>query len=87
MLLANISIRAFAQLDFCSARQDWINSIQDMHSVKFAALSSHYFLLSSRVRIDILKTLPRERLAFSDHKACFDVHIALTFTSEDEWCM
>ena len=35
----------------------------------------------SRVRIDIPKTLPRERVAFSDHKACHDVETALTFAS------
>ena len=80
--LANITTRAFAQLDFCIAQQDWIDSIQDVYSDRLAALSSHNFVLISRVRIEIPKTPPRERVAFSDHKACHDVDTALTFASE-----
>ena len=80
--LASITTRAFAQLDFCIAQQDWIDSIQDVYSDRLAALRSHHFLLISRVRIDIPKTLPRERVAFSDHKACHDVDTVLTFASE-----
>ena len=80
--LANITTRAFAQLDFCIAQQYWIDSIQDVYSDRLAALSSHHFLLISRVRIEIPKTLPRERVAFSDHQACHVVDTALSFASD-----
>ena len=35
--------------------------------------STHNLLLMSSVRINILKTLPHERIAFSDYKVCYDV--------------
>ena len=75
-LLANITTCAFAQLDFCIAQQYWIDGIQDLDSARVAALRSHYFLLFSRVRIDIQKTLPRERVTFINHKISHDVDIA-----------
>ena len=78
----DISFRAFAQLDFCIVEQDWLDCIQDVYSDRLAVLSSHHFLVISRVCIDIPKTEPRERAAVPDFKACHHVDTALTFASE-----
>ena len=53
-----------------------------MYNDRLAALSSHHLLLISRFGVAIPKTLPRERVAFSDHKTCYAVDTALTFASD-----
>ena len=76
--LADNTTRAFAQFGVCIAVEDWIDSIYDVYTDRLAARNSHHFCILSHIRIAILKTQPRTRVAVSHHKASYDINVALT---------
>ena len=80
--MADISHRAFAQLDLCIVEQQWQEPNSDSYSDRSEVLSSHHFVLFTHVRIDIPETQPRHKVSRSDNSACRDPDITFAFANE-----
>ena len=80
--MAPISYHAFAQLDSCLVQREWQHCLRYVFSDRSEAISSHHFLMTANLHIDVPKTEPREFKSSRDTAACHKYETALNVADQ-----